>query len=1039
MRGHAGGWRPAVLIMAAAVTMLSSPAKAQWDTDRVLRDAAADWREGTPESRTRFFQQLNSIYWGDARPLLPILIEACRDPNPANRAQAATIVGAINTDPARGLPALTRLLDDPDPRVRVAACDAIGQFGRRAEGAIDALAAAARAKDDRSCPWAFTLTRIGKPAEQAIADLSRSSDPVIRRTMLQGILQGFQTGTIRSTSARARALLPLVYAAARDVDSAVRTKAVEILLYLNDDSPPGLEALGGLIRDTNVEVRLSTLRTIQRYSRLPRGLHGALLALLEDPDSRIRIGALRAIPRQALAEFEVIDRLLIALKNPDPTFREEAAKKLMQSRRQNGMRWLPDGAITYSFTTSRALLRHPDALGVLISALDDPRPGARHAAASLLPAFPAQADRWIPLLVGRLADPDPTVRMYAAMAVVQAVPPPRSAIRPLLALALTHDLSSNLAVQASFAAAQALDALGGEARSKLIHAMIGRLGSVNDHERQTAHQTINFLGVRAKSELLRVFVSPATSHKLASELLSHVFQCAMQDRSLLTGPRGDQALAVIRSLARDTDFEVQMLALWCLTSADPSDPEPVELFLDFLHTEPDQNLQQRRYRWTSLFQSGAAIPTLVQGLEDEDGGIRLEVAKTIERIAFILHSAESSRRNPFAANAKVLPLPADAKVLKAREEQDRFRAVAARALLPRLKDPDVRMRWIAAQTLGWLRAEATRVIPALVKMAKTEGGRVPCDDLFFPRNSAYVLGPNANRNEALRIAAIRGLGFFGREAATAVPDLIAFLDDADLRVRWYAAEALGTLGPDARQAVPHLIGLLHSQAVATAAGVNLGVPKVEMPLRLIAANALGRIGPEARAAIPALIATLSDPDSRVRGAAVGALGQLGPEAATAAPELARLAARGPVGQVAQSAAWTLARIGPAAHPAIQKAFHDPDPATRERAVSRITSGGILPLVPLVARCLDDPVADVRRAAVTALLSAAGRPEILVAVPRLVVALADDDEEVRDAACSILGSASGILLLPIAAIAGYVPQPNMASDDGFENEVRTVGR
>ncbi len=227
--------------------------------------------------------------------------------------------------------------------------------------------------------------------------------------------------------------------------------------------------------------------------------------------------------------------------------------------------------------------------------------------------------------------------------------------------------------------------------------------------------------------------------------------------------------------------------------------------------------------------------------------------------------------------------------------------------------------------------------------------------------------------------------------------------------------------------------------MATAAGVNLGVPKLEFPLRLIAADALGRIGPEARAVVPALIATLSDPDSRVRGAAVGTLGQFGPEAATAAPELARLAARGTVWHVAQSAAWALARIGPAAHPAIEQAFHDPDPSTRERAVSRITSGGVLPLVPLVARCLDDPVADIRRAAVTALLSAAGRPEMLVAVPRLVVAFADDDEEVRDAACSMLGSASGLLLFPIAAITGYVPQPNMASDDGFENEVRTVGR
>ncbi|MHB1558174.1 MAG: hypothetical protein ACYC61_11985, partial [Isosphaeraceae bacterium] len=74
MRGKAGGWHPVVLIVVAAAATLNPPARAQWDTDRVIREAAADWREGTPASRTRFFQQLNSIYWGDAHSLLPLLI-----------------------------------------------------------------------------------------------------------------------------------------------------------------------------------------------------------------------------------------------------------------------------------------------------------------------------------------------------------------------------------------------------------------------------------------------------------------------------------------------------------------------------------------------------------------------------------------------------------------------------------------------------------------------------------------------------------------------------------------------------------------------------------------------------------------------------------------------------------------------------------------------------------------------------------------------------------------------------------------------------
>ena len=185
----------------------------------------------------------------------------------------------------------------------------------------------------------------------------------------------------------------------------------------------------------------------------------------------------------------------------------------------------------------------------------------------------------------------------------------------------------------------------------------------------------------------------------------------------------------------------------------------------------------------------------------------------------------------------------------------------------------------------------------------------------------------------MRIAAIRALGGFGREAAEAVPQLVRALGDDDPRVRWFAIEALGLIGPEAKDAVPALVEALRSRDLAYALASEDSDALKDGPIRLIAAFALGRIGPDARAAIPDLIAALSGPDSRVRGEAARALGLIGPEARAAVPALIRLVTRGTVAEVAERAAEALGRLGSVAVPAVIEMLHDADPEVRGRRPS----------------------------------------------------------------------------------------------------------
>ncbi len=60
---HFPGRWPAILLVALAVSCLApAPVRAQEDLDRVLQDAARDWKEGSPSGRQRFFQRIAAAW-----------------------------------------------------------------------------------------------------------------------------------------------------------------------------------------------------------------------------------------------------------------------------------------------------------------------------------------------------------------------------------------------------------------------------------------------------------------------------------------------------------------------------------------------------------------------------------------------------------------------------------------------------------------------------------------------------------------------------------------------------------------------------------------------------------------------------------------------------------------------------------------------------------------------------------------------------------------------------------------------------------------
>jgi HEAT repeat protein len=109
------------------------------------------------------------------------------------------------------------------------------------------------------------------------------------------------------------------------------------------------------------------------------------------------------------------------------------------------------------------------------------------------------------------------------------------------------------------------------------------------------------------------------------------------------------------------------------------------------------------------------------------------------------------------------------------------------------------------------------------------------------------------KNAALAISVLAGAwvdpSWPKLDIKTALPALIAALQDSEPNVRWWSAQAIGEIGPDAESAVPELITLLSNPDEGS---------------RNSACIALRGIGPAAKTALPVLRNSLSDPSKDVR-------------------------------------------------------------------------------------------------------------------------------------------------------------------------------
>ncbi len=518
-----------------------------------------------------------------------------------------------------------------------------------------------------------------------------------------------------------------------------------------------------------------------------------------------------------------------------------------------------------------------------------------------------ESDDSVNSLVARLESPDFKVRIASIIALGERGEEARAAL-PALFDQLAHPEKSRDAEPAlATETAAAIVAIGPESTGAVLDILFRGLADGSEFVRSRAAAGFEKLGDRASERLWKSLSDAKAPRGLKLEVIKILderypfnWTSSPHDFGDLK-PVVESTIPALRAFVREKDPHTSRRAIRLLASVG-SDEGLAELFVTALRlpgTLPrsEQNIGRAL--------TPGMIPRLVQELNDPDPEIR---AQLLEYAAWAAREYRSWRTYR------------SVKTAEARSTAMRAKVLAVLSIVPHLNDADARVRWRAARILGEFGVEPATVVPALLKMIRTDRGRTRLESTLFYEAWAptryFAWGqfsrPISQEGYEVRFAAILALGDLGTNAAGAVPDLVTILRaEKSGRALWFAATALGRIGPAAKDAVPTLIEVLHSQEIAEP-DLRPSQPgdAGPIPIRLAAAVALGGIGPDARVAVPALAHALTDRDWRMRNEAATALGRIGPGAAAAIPMLVRLACDESDYGAGQQAAVALARIGP---------------------------------------------------------------------------------------------------------------------------------
>jgi HEAT repeat protein len=359
----------------AAVSLLSTLLR---DSDENVVTAAA---EGLRNAGSRFEE---------------VLVKQLRGESSARRKLLLPLVTQ-----SESAPDVARCLDDEDPEVRIAACDALARIGNTVvTGSLFVRLADSNAAVVQAAVSA--IQTLGGPETETLAIASsRSPSPSVRRWALRIL------GYFGSPLA-----LEVCLAGMKDEDVRVRDSAIVGLPFIDD--PRAREALYETAKDSVPRARAAAMRALGACRSDVRAL-AVLMRGLADSDAWVRYYACQSLGRlEAESAAEAIARLV---GDDAGQVRVAAVEALAYLKSSTAHARLVAAATSDDADVQRASLiglglrRAPESLPILMMALGSPDTATRIVALGALASY--DEDRVTQELARAALDPDEGVRNAA--------------------------------------------------------------------------------------------------------------------------------------------------------------------------------------------------------------------------------------------------------------------------------------------------------------------------------------------------------------------------------------------------------------------------------------------------------------------------------------------------------------------------------------------------------------------------------------------------------------------------------------------------
>jgi HEAT repeat protein len=231
----------------------------------------------------------------DAKPAVPGLVEALRDPEREVRREASAALGGIGPSAKAALPALLKALKDPEPPVRKTTAWALGEIGSEdkllAPPLVEALVDDA---PEVRMEAAYALGTMGPKAEGTFAALKKATGDKGLEVRLAARLALWR---IRGDEKQVR--LALDDAAEQQNPFAALGNTAGFFMTVG---PAAVGVLAANLQHPNAGVRQHVALTLRLIEPPAKQAVPALIQALQDPDARVReevAGALRLIDPEA--------------------------------------------------------------------------------------------------------------------------------------------------------------------------------------------------------------------------------------------------------------------------------------------------------------------------------------------------------------------------------------------------------------------------------------------------------------------------------------------------------------------------------------------------------------------------------------------------------------------------------------------------------------------------------------------------------------------------------------------------------------------